>query len=159
MDNYNRNNNNMNNDQFKRFYTDKITVRLTALFVFITCALALATHSYWLAWLLSADFALRAFTYFPSPVGLAVKSVRRVIPWKQQPVFAAPKKFAAGIGFIMALTLSGSFFFSANTMAYSVGIILLTCALLEAAFSICVGCYVYDLVVAPLANKRNASNY
>lgn len=158
MDNYNQNNN-MNNDQFKRYYTDKITVRLTALFVFLTCALAMATHSYWLAWLLAADFALRAFTYFPSPLGLVVKAVRSVFPWKQQPVFAAPKKFAAGIGFVMALTLSGSFFFSANIMAYSVGIILLTCALLEAAFSICVGCYVYDLVVAPLANKRNASNY
>lgn len=149
----------MNNDQFKRFYTDKITVRLTALFVFLTCALAMATHSYWLAWLLAADFALRAFTYLPSPVGLAVKAVCSVFPWQQQPVFAAPKKFAAAIGFVMALTLSGLLFFSANIAAYSVGIILLTCALLEAAFNICVGCYVYDFVVAPLANKRNASNY
>jgi hypothetical protein len=159
MDNYNKNNSRMNNDRFRKFYTDKITVRLSALFVFLTCALAMATHSYWLAWLLSADFAIRAFTYVPSPLGLAVKAVRRVIPWNQQPVFAAPKKFAAGIGFIMALTLSGSLFFSANIVAYSIGIILLTCALLEAAFSICVGCYVYDLVVAPLANKRNTSNY
>ncbi len=159
MDNYNYNNNSMNNSQFKRFYTDKITVRLTALFVFLTCALAMATHSYWLAWLLAADFAVRAFTYFPSPVGLVVKAGRSVFPWQQQPVFAAPKKFAAGIGFIMALALSGSLFFSANTVTYGVGIILLTCALLEAAFSICVGCYVYDLVVAPLANKRNSSNY
>lgn len=149
----------MNTDQFRKYYTDKITVRLTALFVFLACALAMATHSYWLAWLLSADFALRAFTYLPSPVGLVVKAMRRFIPWKQQPVFAAPKKFAAGIGFFMTLTLSGSFFFSTNIMAYSVGTILLTCALLEAAFSICVGCYVYDIVVAPLANKRNAANY
>lgn len=149
----------MNNEQFKRFYTDKVTVRLTALFVFITTGIALGTHNYWLAWLLSLDFALRAFTYFPSPVGLAVKAVRRAIPWNQQPVFAAPKKFAAGIGFVMSLTLSALLFFSATIAAYSVGSILLTCALLEAAFSICVGCYVYDIVVAPLANKRNTSIY
>ncbi|MBE2290791.1 MAG: DUF4395 domain-containing protein [Chitinophagaceae bacterium] len=149
----------MNNEQLKRFYTDKTTVRLTAFFVFITTGIAVATHNYWLAWLLSFDFALRAFTYFPSPLGLAVKSVRSAIPWNQQPVFAAPKKFAAGIGFVMALTLSALLFFSATIAAYSIGSILLTCALLESAFSICVGCYVYDIVVAPLANKRNTSNY
>ncbi len=149
----------MNNEQFKRFYTDKTTVRVIALFVFITCGIAVATRSYWLAWLLSLDFALRAFTYFPSPLGVVVKAVRSAIPWKQQPVFAAPKKFAAGIGFVMALTLSAMLFFNANIAAYSVGSILLTCALLESAFSVCVGCYVYDLIFAPLANKRNTTNY
>ena len=148
----------MTADQLKRYYTDKITVRITALLVFVTCTAALAAHSYWLAWLLAADFGLRAFTYQPSPVSLAVKAVRRLIPWQQQPVFAAPKKFAAGIGFLIALILSALLFFKADIAAYFVGSVLLACALLECACNICVGCYVYNFVVAPVTNKSETSD-
>lgn len=134
---------------------DEQIVRLVATQVVIITIVSILTK-WWFPFLfLTIDFALRAFTTQLSPLAALAKIIAKAVQLKPKPIFAPPKKFAASIGFVFSLTLLFLFFFDYNFIAQVVGSILLLCAVLESVFKICVGCYVYDWLVAPIANKRN----
>ena len=137
-----------------KIYVDKKSVRIIASQVVLLTILTLITKSYWLALLLAIDFALRAFTFYPSPLSLVVRLLGSFITWQRQPVFAAPKKFAATMGVIFSTLIAACFYLQFDIAAYIVGGILLVCAMLESGFDVCVGCYVYDWVVAPFKNRQ-----
>ncbi len=139
----------MNSKKIAMAYVEEHAVRLIALQVVIITLLVLYTRSYWLAAALGVDFAIRSFTYVTSPLAFVVKTINRFVPWERKPVFAAPKKFAAGIGFGFAMSLAILLYLGFNTAANIVAGVLLPCAVLESFFKVCVGCYVYDWVIAP----------
>lgn len=132
---------------------DENVVRLVAAQVVFTAALILISLNPYLATALAVDFALRAFTGFPALTAVIGKFIARQLKLTPIPIFAPPKKFAAGVGFIFASAIAVLLFSGLTTLAYVVGGILIFFAFLESAFSICVGCYVYNYVVAPLLKK------
>lgn len=71
-----------------------------------------------------------------------------------KPIFAALKKFAASLGFIFSAFVFLFFVFQRYESDYITGSVLIFCALLESAFSICPGCYVFDINEALLRRSK-----
>ena len=71
-----------------------------------------------------------------------------------KPIFAPPKRFAAGLGLLFSLGIAACLHLHYPAATYAIAGILILCAALEAAFNICLGCYVYNWIVAPIVNKR-----
>ena len=145
----------MNELKIKKMYVEEHVVRVVALQVIIISCIVLFTRSYWLALLLAADFALRAFIYIPAPLALVAKQIHKLLGWSNKPVFAPPKRFAATMGLFFCLAIFTCLYLSYNLAAYLIIGILLVCAGLESFFNICVGCYVYDILIAPFKNRQS----
>jgi hypothetical protein len=148
----------MNNNGLSKYYTDENVVRFIAAQVIVLSLVSLGTHWIWLISLLTVDFGLRAFTLGPSPLAALAKIMVSLFQLKPKPIFAAPKKFAALIGFIFSTIVLLLFLGRFYKVAYFIGGILIVCAILESVFKICLGCYLYDWLVAPVVNRRNNKN-
>jgi len=143
----------MNNKEGEKLYVDEHVVRIIAAQVIVVTAISLLTRINIPIFLLSLDFGIRAFSQMPSPLAVIAKSIVRLLKLKSKPNFAAPKKFAAGIGFVFALVIFFFLVFKLYTMANIVGFVLIFFALLESVFKICVGCYFYYWFVGPKVNQ------
>lgn len=134
-------------------YADARVIRVTAAQTAALVIVFLLSRWSPLLWLLLADFAIRAFTYRNSPL-TAVS--RAIVQWLGLPalqIFAPPKKFAATLGFLftaLLLVLTYSAPLAATTIA---GVLLITLAITESCFNVCVGCYIHSWIVAPVRNK------
>jgi hypothetical protein len=135
-------------------HIDEHVVKLLAGLVAILTGIILFDKSGILALALAVDFYFRAFTVLVSPLALIARAINKGAGWSPKPVFAHPKKFAAGIGFAFSFALGVLFLLQFFIAAYFTGGVLITCALLESCFGICVGCYVYNWFVVPFKNKR-----
>lgn len=147
----------MNPKTISKNYLDAHVVRLVALQVIIITLLILYRPNLYLAIFLTLDFAIRAFTTMPSPLASIAKIIIRQLGLKPKPVFAPPKKFAAALGFAFSLLIGLTISRDYKVAGYIIGSLLTFCALLESAFNICIGCYVYDWTVAPILNRRSAA--
>jgi hypothetical protein len=137
----------------KNIYADANIIRLTAGFVVFFATLFTIFNWGYLSIFLAFDFALRAFSKIPSPLFWISKLTAGTFGLRNISVFAAPKKFAAKIGFVFSIGIFVLYLFEQNLAANIVTLILVFCAFLESALQICLGCYVYDWFVAPLKNK------
>lgn len=119
-------------------------VRVIALYTVIITSVSLYFNLYALTFLLSVDFAIRAFTDGEYSVLrlLALKTVS-VLNIKAKPVDAAPKKFAALLGYLFSINIFVFQFFEITIIAHVLGFMLVACALLEGVLGFCVGCVVY----------------
>lgn len=144
----------MNHRTISKNHVNEHVVRLVAAQVLILTLAVVLTSWEWLAFLLAVDFALRAFTRIPSPLALIARSLANTFKLAPKPIFAAPKRFAAGLGLLFSLLIG--IFLSINwpITALVTAIILAFCALLEAAFNICIGCYIYNWVIVPIFNRN-----
>lgn len=145
----------MSNKKISKYYIDENIARLIAAQVIIWTSLALIFRWEFILLILTVDFAIRAFSYYPSPLALSAKIIMRSLGLKPKPVLAAPKKFAASIGFLFTLIIFILAYFNYFFAAYVVGGILIIFAFLESIFKVCMGCYVYNWIIAPMINKRN----
>lgn len=143
----------MSNTTVVKSYLEENTIRFVAVQVVIISTVLIATQSKYLALFLVIDFAIRAFTYLPSPLAGAAKFLVKQFNLERKPVFAAPKKFAAGVGFVFSLSIFLLLQFELVTAAFVVGGVLVFCAVLESFFKICIGCYVYDWLVVPFRKR------
>lgn len=133
---------------------DENATRVGAFFVIATTLVALYTNWYALSLLLATDFALRAFTNGTfSPLKHFAKIFAIVLQLPKKPIDAAPKKFAAGVGFVFALSIAIAQVAGFILTSYSIGAVLLVCAALESFVGYCVGCVVYTYLVLPVMNK------
>jgi len=131
-------------------------VRLVAGFVLIFAVVTIATGWVVLPIYLSIDFFLRAFTNIKPPFALASQQLAKTLNLEVKPIYAAPKKFAAAIGFVFSMVISALFLSGFTDTAKVVTGILVLFATLESVFAICAGCYVYSWVVAPLIERFKA---
>lgn len=69
-------------------------------------------------------------------------------------IFAPPKRFAAVLGLLFSVLIALFLFLDFTTGAYFVGGVLILCASLEAFLNICLGCYVYNWIIAPFLKIR-----
>lgn len=146
----------MTKKDISKYQTDENVTRLIAFQVITILLLVLFNNSTYLLFILTADFAIRAFTFLPSPLTFVAKLVVNLFRLKPKPIFAAPKKFAAAVGFVFSLSITVLLLLNLTKVAYIVSVTLILFALLEAVFKICVGCYVYNWLLAPIAGKQNA---
>lgn len=142
-------------DVARLYYIDEHIVRIIAAEVLALTVLAVVTGSYIPAVLLVLDFAARAFTGMPSLLAALARAVVALLQLDPRPVFAAPKKFAAILGFVFSAFLAVFLFLDYTFAAVTGGVILAVCALLESVFRICLGCYIYNWIVVPLVHRRS----
>jgi len=128
-------------------------VRLVAGFVLVFALVTIGTGWAILPLYLSIDFFMRAFTTIKPPFALAAQQLSKALKLEVRPIYAAPKKFAAAIGFVFSVTISALLLSGFADTARGVTGVLAVFAMLESVFSICAGCYVYSWVVAPLRDK------
>jgi hypothetical protein len=131
---------------------DDVTVRLVAAVVLVVGVVALGAQQWWLYAVLAVDFTLRAaLGPRASPIArLVARWIRPAVSAAKRPTAGPPKRFAAAIGAVMtvaatALWLLGLATGSSAAMAVVVviGAIMVLFPLLEAAFGLCVGCWLF----------------
>jgi hypothetical protein len=128
-------------------------VRLVAFFVLVFGLATIATGWFILPLYLSIDFLLRAFTNIKPPFALVASQIAKALHLEVKPIYAAPKKFAAAIGFVFSVVITALLITGFLDTARVVTGVLVLFATLESVFSICAGCYVYSWIVAPLIEK------
>lgn len=143
------------NKELSILYVDEQVVRFIATQVVIITVLSLVFNYTFPIFVLVADFAIRAFTLQPSPLAAVARIIADLLKLKRKPIFAAPKKFAASVGFLFALAILVLLLLNHLSATYILGGVLIFFALLESVFKICVGCYAYNWLVAPIINKIN----
>jgi len=97
--------------------------------------------------LLAIDFIIRAFIkprY--SPLATVARGITSGLGLKKVMVDSAPKVFAARIGVLFSVGSSILFGLALFVPGVVVLSILIVCALLESAFSFCLGCWAYVLL-------------
>jgi hypothetical protein len=134
---------------------NETAIRFIGGFVALLTIATIASNLLWIPLYLAIDFFFRAFTDIKPPLGLLAKFITEKFQLKPKLTFAPPKKFAAAVGFVFSLTITILLLLNLKVTALITAGVLLICAILESAFGICVGCYVYDWFVAPLKNKFN----
>lgn len=128
-------------------------VRLTGLMMATMIALYLLTGNVIFILAIVVDYFIRAFT--PRPYStfswVAAQVARRFFPAPKQ-IDKAPKIFAARVGWLFALATAVLALI--NPLAsMAVGATLMSFALLESVFDLCVGCLVYTYIVLPLMSE------
>ena len=138
----------------KNIYVDENAVSIVAYQVIVITVFGIHFQLQWLLYFLAFDFLLRATGLFASPLYFLAKKVTGFLYFEKKPVFAAPKKFAAGLGFLMSILIA---LFFDSQIGIFLGIALMMLAALESVFNICIGCYIYNFLVLPIQNKFNNS--
>jgi len=99
-------------------------------------------------WIIIAiDFALRSFSKKFSPVARFNKLIVVMLKLKPIPINAAPKKFAAKMGFVMSIALLVLSYFELQTAINVLLAIFITAISAEAFFGYCVGCKIYSILL------------
>lgn len=147
----------MNKKSTLKNYVNENVVRLIAAQVILLTLITLLTGWIWAVLFLTADFALRAFTHIPSPLAVIAKGLAGALGLTPKPIFAPPKRFAANLGFVFSSGIALFLYLHYSVAAYVTGGILIVCATLEAVFNICIGCYVYNWIVAPVVNRNGTT--
>jgi hypothetical protein len=123
---------------------NETVVRLVAFSVVVIACIAALSHWVLVSLFLALDFSIRAFGSGEySWLRYLAILLSRFFHLKNKSVDAAPKKFAAALGFAFSLSAAVLQLLHYNAAANVVLGILIFCALLESFLSICLGCMVY----------------
>lgn len=123
--------------------------RTVALVVLITVIVVLATGAYWLLIPLTYGFWARVLTGPTlSPLGWAAQKLVAPRLGPSRPVPGPPKRFAQGVGAVMAtLALVLALIVGDHTAADVVLVMFVVAAGLESIVGFCVGCKVFGLLM------------
>ena len=131
--------------------------RIIAFFTIIIVLAGLYFKSPSLFAALGLDFFLRAFTRGTySPLKYISKRLSNYFGASPKMVDAAPKKFAAGIGLLFAVSIASLQWFQHDISADLLATALLICAGLESFKSFCLGCIIYTYIVLPFLSREDS---
>lgn len=124
---------------------NETSARLVAAGVVILGAAFVGTANQWILVALTYGFVARVLSGPTlSPLGrLATQAITPRLNVRHRFVPGPPKRFAQGIGAAFTLIASVLLLIDATTLARTVIAMLVAAALLEAVFSICLGCIVF----------------
>lgn len=126
------------------------TTRINALISILLLVTGFVLNSPIFLLALMTDFFIRAFTQSKySPVSYVSNSLSNALKLKEKPTSKAPKIFAARLGFVMMLVITGLFLAQLSVAAVVVASILVFFAGLEFTMGICVGCIIYTYFILP----------
>ena len=130
--------------------------RVVASIVIVFTVVAVALNAWWLLLIQLYDFVVRAAGKKNwSIFRLLGQQIADLMNLQVVAVDAAPKKFAAAVGVAFSAAIIVLLGLNLFVPAVVVAGILLVCAFLEAAFSFCVGCYVYTFLVLPFLSSES----
>lgn len=139
-------------EKTKSIYVDENVISIVAYQVVLITIFGLHFQQQWLLFFVVIDFFIRATGIFMSPLYYIAKKVSEFLHFEKKPVFAAPKRFAASLGLLLSLLIA--VFYDSQTGVF-LGIFLIVLASVESVFRICIGCYIYNYLVLPIARKFN----
>jgi hypothetical protein len=123
-------------------------VRLNALWVFILVTFSIFYAGLPIVLFLAVDFFLRGFGYGKySPLANLSDVVIKQLNIPNKPIFQAPKRFAARIGFVLSVLIVVSLLLQLGTIALLLSIVFAIFAFLESFVGFCAGCYVYSFLL------------
>ena len=130
------------------------TARITGFVMATMIALYAITGSIVFVIAIALDYAIRAFTRLKySPASWLAAQLVRVTKLPEISIDKAPKIFAARVGFLFALAAALLFVVS-PIASLMVALTLMSFALLESLFNLCVGCLVYTYIVFPVFHRE-----
>ena len=128
-------------------------VRITGFMMAAMIALYALTGSIIFVAIIAVDYFIRAFSPLAfSPFSWLANALNQTLNLPESYVDKAPKLFAARVGFLFALATTVLFFIN-PTVSLIVGLTLMSFALLESVFDICVGCLVYAYLILPVFGR------
>ena len=123
-------------------------VRLTALWVLLLVTASFLINAFPVFIFLAVDFFLRAFNFGKfSPLNIISGIVVKRFNIPNKPIDQAPKRFAAGIGFVLSVLVIILLIAELMKAAIVLAVIFAVFAFLESFVSFCAGCYVYTLLL------------
>lgn len=120
-------------------------VRVVALATAALATVSLHSDWAWLSALLAVDFVIRGWTPIQSPLQRAATLAVRLGGFGFKPAYAPPKRFAAQVGSVIALS-AALLHLGPHTGATVVTLALIVAASLEAFAGFCVACWLYPYV-------------
>ena len=133
---------------------NKNIVRITGFMIAAMIAVYAFTGAVYIVLIITLDYFIRAFTNFKfSPLSWLAGKINTALGLSPKKIDKAPKIFAARVGFLFAFT-SMLLFFINPVAGIIIGLSLMSFALLESVFDICVGCLVYTHIVLPVFEKK-----
>lgn len=128
--------------------------RFNAFFAIAVIITAFVLNSMFLFAFLMADFFIRAFTEIKfSPISFASHYLSNALSLPVKMIDKAPKVFAARLGFLMTLVITGLFILELPIASMVIAGALIFFASLEFLFAICVGCLIYTYLILPFYKK------
>jgi hypothetical protein len=128
--------------------------RLNALFAVGVIVLAFVLNSVLVLTFLMADFFIRAFTEIKfSPISFVSHTLSHALNLPLKLIDKAPKVFAARMGFLMTILISGLFVSDFILASMIVSGVLVIFAMLEFVFAKCAGCMIYSYLILPVYKK------
>jgi hypothetical protein len=122
-------------------------VRLTALWVLLLVIISFFIIQLPIFIFLAVDFFLRAFNFGKfSPLNILSGAVVKQLKIANKPIDQAPKRFAAGIGFVLSVSVVLFLLIGFIKTVFVLSIIFASFAFLESFLSFCAGCYVYTVL-------------
>lgn len=122
-------------------------IRIIAFYVVLITLISLYSGNPLPAAFLSLDFFLRAYTNGRFSILKQLSApTATVLHIRPRPIPAAPKKFAAALGFVFSLLVVVTQLLGLDAASLVIGGLLVVCAVLESVFAICIGCYVYTFI-------------
>lgn len=123
-------------------------VRLNALWVFILVGVSIIYFQLPIAIFLAVDFFIRGFGVGKySPLGKLSDVAIKQFSIGNKPIYQAPKRFAARIGFIFCLLVIASAVLQLGIVTLMVSLVFVAFAFLESFLGFCAGCYVYSFLL------------
>ena len=135
-------------------------VRTHALINVLLLLVFLFTQNLYIALFLLVDFLVRVLN-FPnlSIAGIAARNWVRALNINGKPENAGPKLFAARIGLLFTIIISGGVLFGFPLLSFIAASVLTFFSFLEGAFGICVACLIYPyfrkLIHSPFNYSRS----
>ncbi len=118
--------------------------RITAALVMVLMIIYLFTNWWPIMAFLLYDFSLRASkSPHLSLLGRISNIIIHLLNIPNKPVDRAPKRFAAGVGFVITLSIAVLIGFELFSIVNILACVLIFFAFLESALGICAGCYIY----------------
>ena len=143
---------------------DESAARVNGGLALLLLAVALFTPFRWVLAYLFADYAMKlAAGFASSPNCILARMIADVLKLERVPMDSAPKRFAATIGLMMSGLGLFTGYLAPDAVYYGVVGFFALCAGLEAIAGVCVGCVIYGLLPAGVADRfvrrpREASN-
>lgn len=128
---------------------NEVAARIVAGGVALIGLVALAAQLPWLSAVLAVGFLARVVSG-PTLSPLGQLATRLIAPRLASPKFVAgpPKRFAQGIGSVLTVTASITYFgLGLTTVTYVLLAVLVVAATLESVFALCLGCQVFAVLM------------
>jgi len=123
-------------------------VRLTALWVLLLVITSFFINALPIFIFLAIDFFLRAFNWGKfSPLNILSGPTVKQFKIPNKPIDQAPKRFAAGIGFVLSVLVVILLLIDFIKASFILAIVFASFAFLESFLSFCAGCYVYTILL------------